>query len=289
MPRRRDTLPKDAPIEVRDGGVLPPFFPIVHVLLDSGALARVGPTATLVYIAVGRHTRADNPEAFPSVARLATLTGLGQRTVRRAINRLEEARLIAVTKRASPRTGWRQPSVLTLLPIARTEGGQRSPVAVGQRPPVATEEEAGRREAEKDNCAAVGALAPPAPAVEARKIPGRERPSPPHLAGETQPTATKRKPDPMRQLEARVNALLTRAGFSAPIRPQTLGEWHAALGDELLPVLETAHEAGRLAEIAATARSPWALLSHLVVNVAPAWADEQRRGAPPPAALEAAT
>jgi len=74
----------------------------------------VGPTAKLVYIALARHLRNGNREVWPSIPRLADLTGLGDRTVSRALIALEAAALIVGKRSAgrSTRYGFNDPEDL---------------------------------------------------------------------------------------------------------------------------------------------------------------------------------
>jgi DNA-binding transcriptional ArsR family regulator len=97
-------------------------------VLDAVWALDIDPTAKLVALRLARHW----PRIFPGVKSLAEWTKLDERTVRRALHRLEADKVIAVTRREG------QSSVYEFAGVVIPSLGSRPPLAVcreGVEPP----------------------------------------------------------------------------------------------------------------------------------------------------------
>jgi DNA-binding transcriptional regulator YhcF (GntR family) len=71
---------------------------LVRGLVKDGEIARVGPVAFCVYVAIKAHTDLNTGNAWPSIALLAQQVGVSSDTVERALKKLIEAGLLRVKK-----------------------------------------------------------------------------------------------------------------------------------------------------------------------------------------------
>lgn len=94
-----------------------PWFRLDTTVADR--LRELGPAAAMVVIRLGRHADGDGV-SWPSIAQLAAMTGLAERTVRRAIRRLVDAGLLEV----QPRTGHAGVSASNLYRLVFTPQDQ---------------------------------------------------------------------------------------------------------------------------------------------------------------------
>ena len=100
-----------------EGAKKTPFVRVELFFLASGAMARVGPSATAVFVALLAHWRPHRRVVIPGLRRLARLTGLTSRAVQDAIARLEGERIIEKRARFDQTTGAQQSSEIALLPL----------------------------------------------------------------------------------------------------------------------------------------------------------------------------
>ena len=97
--------------------------------------AALGPYAFTVYSAICRYSDR-NGQCFPSVSTLSNVTGMSESSVHRALNILEEQKLIYRTACFDPKGGQRA-NVYTLIPVEKTplkEG--KSALSQGNPPPL---------------------------------------------------------------------------------------------------------------------------------------------------------
>lgn len=76
-------------------------------MFESGLVAEVGATPFCVWLAIKSHANFQTGEAWPSIRRMAEITGLSKTTVQKALERLEEAKLLRVTKKGNQKTASR--------------------------------------------------------------------------------------------------------------------------------------------------------------------------------------
>lgn len=100
-----------------EGAKKTPFVRTELFFVASGAMARVGPSAAAVYLALLAHGRPHRRVVIPGLRRLALLTGLSPRAVQSAIARLEGDRIIEKRARFDPATGGQRSSEIALLPL----------------------------------------------------------------------------------------------------------------------------------------------------------------------------
>src|SRR5487761_2715465 len=70
-------------------------------MFESGLAAEVGANPFFVWLAIKAHADFQTGEAWPSIRRLAEITGISPMTVQRALEKLENARLLRVTKKGN--------------------------------------------------------------------------------------------------------------------------------------------------------------------------------------------
>ena len=93
------------------------FFMVDNEILDQYGAA-LGPYAFTVYSAICRYADR-NGQCFPSVSTLSNVTGMSESSVHRALNTLEQQKLIYRTARFDSKRGQRA-NVYTLIPIEKT-------------------------------------------------------------------------------------------------------------------------------------------------------------------------
>lgn len=76
-------------------------------MFESGLAAEVGANPFFVWLAIKAHADFQTGEAWPSIRRLAEITGLSAMTVQRALDKLESARLLRVSKKGNQKTSTR--------------------------------------------------------------------------------------------------------------------------------------------------------------------------------------
>lgn len=76
-------------------------------MFESGLAAEVGANPFFVWLAIKAHADFQTGEAWPSIRRLAEITGISPMTVQRALEKLENARLLRVTKKGNKKTSTR--------------------------------------------------------------------------------------------------------------------------------------------------------------------------------------
>jgi DNA-binding transcriptional regulator YhcF (GntR family) len=76
-------------------------------MFESGLAAEVGANPFFVWLAIKAHADFQTGEAWPSIRRLAEITGISAMTVQRALEKLENARLLRVAKRGNKKTSTR--------------------------------------------------------------------------------------------------------------------------------------------------------------------------------------
>lgn len=67
-------------------------------LFESGLVAQIGPAAYAVWSAIKAHADFNNGRAWPSIRRLAEVTGIGKSTVERATQTLQERHLLRIVQ-----------------------------------------------------------------------------------------------------------------------------------------------------------------------------------------------
>ncbi len=70
-------------------------------MFESGLAAEVGANPFFVWLAIKAHADFQTGEAWPSIRRLAEITGLSTTTIQKAIERLESAKLLRIAKRGN--------------------------------------------------------------------------------------------------------------------------------------------------------------------------------------------
>lgn len=76
-------------------------------MFESGLAAEVGANPFFVWLAIKAHADFQTGEAWPSIRRLAEITGISAMTVQRALEKLENARLLRVSKKGNQKTSTR--------------------------------------------------------------------------------------------------------------------------------------------------------------------------------------
>lgn len=98
-------------------------------LFTSGLAAQIGPNAFAVWSAVKVHADFESGQAWPSIRKLADMTGLGSATVMRAIEALEQAHMLRKEARGWPRNPGKGTKGRTHTYVAR----ERLDVRLGSR------------------------------------------------------------------------------------------------------------------------------------------------------------
>lgn len=98
-------------------------------LFTSGLAAQIGPNAFAVWSAVKVHADFESGQAWPSIRKLADMTGLGSTTVMRAIEALEQAHMLRKEARGWPRNPSKGTRGRTHTYVAR----ERLDVRLGSR------------------------------------------------------------------------------------------------------------------------------------------------------------
>lgn len=76
-------------------------------MFESGLAAEVGANPFFIWLAIKAHADFQTGEAWPSIRRLAEITGLSAMTVQKAITTLETARLLRIKKRGNQKVSTR--------------------------------------------------------------------------------------------------------------------------------------------------------------------------------------
>lgn len=122
------------------------FF-VDNAILRGGWGARIGPYAIAVYNALAMHVDADEQSGYPSIAKIADLTGMSDRQVQRSIARLEgwniickEARFTDITRKEQTSNEYTLLSVDEWIPVTSASILNHFPLPPGdsQSPPPVT-------------------------------------------------------------------------------------------------------------------------------------------------------
>lgn len=108
------------------------YTQIPSKLFGSGTAARIGPSASLVFVALCEHANRDESNTFKASDRaLASETGLGHRTICDARKRLGEHGLISFSRREGESYTYTIPKVsLEWIPLADRPRQKRKPRAL---------------------------------------------------------------------------------------------------------------------------------------------------------------
>lgn len=75
------------------------WFHVFKAMIDNGDVAKMGPTATTVYLVIKAYSNMSAGYSFPSLETIAKGCGCNKRTVQRAIDILEEFKYIETVKK----------------------------------------------------------------------------------------------------------------------------------------------------------------------------------------------
>lgn len=76
-------------------------------MFESGLAAEIGANCFLLWIAIKTHADFNTGTAYPSIRRLAEITGMADKTVQKAIKDLQEAHLLKIVKAGNQRQSTR--------------------------------------------------------------------------------------------------------------------------------------------------------------------------------------
>lgn len=90
-----------------DGKIDSTFGTFQRDMFESGLVAELGANCFVLWIAIKTHADFNSGVAWPSIRRLAEITGLSVNTVQKAIKELEEASLLRIVKTGNQRASTR--------------------------------------------------------------------------------------------------------------------------------------------------------------------------------------
>ena len=90
-----------------DGKIDSTFGTFQRDMFESGLAAEIGANGFMTWTAIKTHADFNTGQAWPSLRRLAEITGLSVNTVQKAINNLEGAHLLRIVKAGNQRTSTR--------------------------------------------------------------------------------------------------------------------------------------------------------------------------------------
>lgn len=90
-----------------DGKIDSTFGTFQRDMFESGLAAEIGANCFITWVAIKTHADFNTGKAWPSIRRLAEITGLSVNTVQKAIHSLEAAHLLRVLKAGTQRTATR--------------------------------------------------------------------------------------------------------------------------------------------------------------------------------------
>lgn len=105
--------PKQKPIQIRDARSRR-MFRVDDRFIDGGYALACGTAAACVYMSLCRHSDG-NQESWPSIQNIAGKFGIHERTVLRAIKKLEEFNIISVKREKNERTKRQMVNVYVLM------------------------------------------------------------------------------------------------------------------------------------------------------------------------------
>lgn len=90
-----------------DGKIDSTFGTFQRDMFESGLAAEIGANCFIVWVAIKSHADFQTGQAWPSLRRMADITGLSVNTVQKAIKQLEGAHLLRIVKGGNQRTSNR--------------------------------------------------------------------------------------------------------------------------------------------------------------------------------------
>lgn len=90
-----------------DGKIDSTFGTFQRDMFESGLVAELGANCFVIWIAIKTHADFNTGIAWPSIRRLAAITGLADKTVQKAIKELEAASLLRIIKSGNQRASNR--------------------------------------------------------------------------------------------------------------------------------------------------------------------------------------
>lgn len=90
-----------------DGKIDSTFGTFQRDMFESGLVAELGANCFVIWIAIKTHADFNTGVAWPSIRRLAAITGLADKTVQKAIKELEAASLLRIVKSGNQRASNR--------------------------------------------------------------------------------------------------------------------------------------------------------------------------------------
>ena len=90
-----------------DGKIDSTFGTFQRDMFESGLVAELGANCFVLWIAIKTHADFNTGVAWPSIRRLAAITGLADKTVQKAIKELEAASLLRIVKSGNQRASNR--------------------------------------------------------------------------------------------------------------------------------------------------------------------------------------
>lgn len=90
-----------------DGKIDSTFGTFQRDMFESGLAAEIGANCFITWVAIKTHADFNTGAAWPSIRRLAEITGLAANTVQKAIHSLEAAHLLRVIKAGTQRSSTR--------------------------------------------------------------------------------------------------------------------------------------------------------------------------------------
>jgi DNA-binding Lrp family transcriptional regulator len=90
-----------------DGKIDSTFGTFQRDMFESGLAAEIGANCFIVWVAIKSHADFQTGQAWPSLRRMADITGLSVNTVQKAIKQLEAAHLLRIVKAGNQRASSR--------------------------------------------------------------------------------------------------------------------------------------------------------------------------------------
>lgn len=90
-----------------DGKIDSTFGTFQRDMFESGLAAEIGANGFILWVAIKTHADFNTGVAWPSIRRLAAITGLSDKTVQKVIKELETANLLRIVQSGNQRTSTR--------------------------------------------------------------------------------------------------------------------------------------------------------------------------------------
>jgi DNA-binding transcriptional regulator YhcF (GntR family) len=90
-----------------DGKIDSTFGTFQRDMFESGLAAEIGANGFIIWVAIKTHADFNTGVAWPSIRRLAAITGLADKTVQKVIKELEAASLLRIVKTGNQKTSTR--------------------------------------------------------------------------------------------------------------------------------------------------------------------------------------